>query len=143
MIDGIKKETQSNGSFNINSNSSNIDETKKEKEIEIEKAKKIIQKIDQKKELFIEIIQKYIDDNCVEFKKEDMRSKFTNEFKNLAEKMTEKYTIEKKEKSGENKEGKICSFDNDFSNGTQNLDNYSKNVSQINSNKSDITNPSL
>ena len=137
MIDGIKKETQSNGSFNINSNSSNIDETKKEKEIEIEKAKKIIQKIDQKKELFIEIIQKYIDNNCVEFKKEDMRTKFTNEFKNLAEKMSEKY------QSGKNKEGKVYSHDNDFSNGTQNLGNYSKNESQINSNKSDITNPSL
>ena len=135
MVDAIINETQSNGSFNINSNSSNIDETKKE--IEIEKAKKIIQKIEQKTKLFIEIIQKYIDNNCVEFKKEDMRTKFTNEFKNLAEKMSEKY------QSGKNKEGKVYSHDNDFSNGTQNLGNYSKNESQINSNKSDITNPSL
>ena len=134
----IKNGTQSNGSFNINSNNSNIDETKKEKEIEIEKAKKIIQKIDQKKELFIEIIQKYIDDNCVEFKKEEMRTKFTKEFKNLAEKMAEKYPIEKKII-----EGKIYNYSNNYSNDTKNLGSYTKNESQINSNKSDITNPSL
>ena len=131
----IKNETQSNGSFNINSNNSNIDETKKE--IEFEKAKKIILLIDEKKWQFIKIIQEYIDNNCVEFKKEEMRKKFTKEFENLAEKMAEKYPIEKKII-----EGKII-FSNDFSNGTQNLDNYSKNVSQINSNKSNITNPSL
>ena len=131
----IKNETQSNGSFNINSNNSNIDETKKE--IEFEKAKKISLLIDEKKWQFIKIIQEYIDNNCVEFKKEEMRKKFTKEFENLTEKMAEKYPIEKKII-----EGKII-FSNDFSNGTQNLDNYSKNVSQINSNKSDITNPSL
>ena len=131
----IKNETQSNGSFNINSNNSNIDETKKE--IEFEKAKKIILLIDEKKWQFIKIIQEYIDKNCVEFKKEEMRKKFTKEFENLAEKMAEKYPIEKKII-----EGKII-FSNDFSNSTQNLDNYSKNVSQINSNKSNITNPSL
>ena len=131
----IKNETQSNGSFNINSNNSNIDETKKE--IEFEKAKKISLLIDEKKWQFIKIIQEYIDKNCVEFKKEEMRKKFTKEFENLAEKMAEKYPKEKKII-----EGKII-FDNDFSNGTQNLDNYSKNVSQINSNKSNITNPSL
>ena len=132
----IKNETQSNGSFNINSNNSNIDETKKE--IEFEKAKKIILLIDEKKWQFIKIIQEYIDNNCVEFKKEEMRTKFTKEFKNLAEKMAEKYPIEKKII-----EGKIYNYSNNYSNDTKNLGNYTKNESQINSNKSDITNPSL
>ena len=132
----IKNETQSNGSFNINSNNSNIDETKKK--IENEKAKKISLLIEEKKNQFIKIIQEYIDNNCVEFKKEEMRTKFTKEFKNLAEKMAEKYPIEKKII-----EGKIYNYSNNYSNDTKNLGSYTKNESQINSNKSDITNPSL
>ena len=132
----IKNGTQSNGSFNINSNNSNIDETKKK--IENEKAKKISLLIEEKKNQFIKIIQEYIDKNCVEFKKEEMRTKFTKEFKNLAEKMAEKYPIEKKII-----EGKIYNYSNNYSNDTKNLGNYTKNESQINSNKSDITNPSL
>ena len=137
---GIRNETQSNGSFNINSNNSNKDETKKDKEIE--KFNKILQNINTKKKEFIQIMNKYIDENCEKFKKEEMKALFKDKFSDLAEKMTAKYEKEKKEKKEKVMEGKICSFSNNFSNSIKNpiSNNFE---SQINSNKSNITNPSL
>ena len=134
---GIRNETQSNGSFNINSNNSNKDETEKDKEIE--KLNKILKNINDKKDEFIKIMIKYIDENCAEFKKVEMKDLFIYKFDDLAEKMTAKYKKDIKEKI---KEGKICSFSNNFSNSIK--DQICNNFeSQINSTKSNISNPSL
>ena len=96
---------------------------------------KIINIIDAKKNEFREIMIKYIDENCVQFKKEEMKSLFVGKFVELAESMTAKF---------KEKEGKFYdkSNSNTFTKDMENQ-NKSNNVSFIDSNKSDITNPSL
>ena len=111
--------------------------------VENEKIKSIIE---EKKKEFIKIMKEYIKDYCVQFKKETMESLFVGKFEELAESMTEKCKKKEKEEKEEEKkekEGKILdNSSNCFSNG---MDNQykSNNVSEINSNKSNITNPSL
>ena len=87
-----------------------------------------------KKKEFIDIMKDYIDHYCVQFKKEEMKYLFVDKFEELAEIMTKKYR--------KKKEGKIYSNSLNFSNDLENQ-YKSNNVSQINSNKSNITNPSL
>ena len=90
--------------------------------------------IDEKKNEFIGIMKDYIDHYCVQFKKEKMKTLFVDKFVDLAESMTRKFTKEN--------EGRIYINSNDFSKDMENQ-NRSNNVSLINSNKSNITNPSL
>ena len=72
------------------------------------KNNKILLLINKSKEELIRIIEEYIDLNCVEFKKEDMKKLFIEKITDLAENMSE---------------GRIKTFDNKFSNRQENINN--------------------
>ncbi len=85
--------------------------------------------IDKKRKELIEIIERYIDDNCVEFKKEQMKLLFKTNISNLIAKIAQKYRINDETR---NEEGLIYNNSNNFSNDTQNQSNEHKFINKSN-----------